>query len=160
MVGNNIINNEKNNIANDILKFISDFHEKYNQKFDIEILITKLSDEKNELVNICQTFLDLMFTDGEKFFIDAENLGDNQSEDNESAENDNFEKEKENLIMKLNCLNIEDEEYSQDKEIFEEEETIKEYDKINFIRNKNGKTKIKSKLDGNIIEKLYIFKKA
>ena len=61
--------------------------------------------------------------------------------------------------MKLNCLNIEDEEYSQDKEIFEEEETIKEYDKINFIRNKNGITKIKSKLDGNIIEKFYIFKK-
>ena len=101
----------------------------------------------------------LMFIDGEKFFIDDENLGDNQSEDNENAENDNFEKEKENLIMKLNWLNIENEEYSQDKEIFEEEETIKEYDKINFIINKNGKTKIKNKLDGNIIEKLYIFKK-
>ena len=94
-----------------------------------------------------------MSTDGENFFRDTENLGYNQSEDSESAENDCFEKENDNLIMNLNCLNIEDEEY------FEEEETIKEYDKINFIRNKNGKTKIKSKLDDNIIENIDIFKK-
>ena len=100
-----------------------------------------------------------MFIDGENFFLESENSGDNQSGENENVENDNFEKEKENLNMKLNCLNIESEEYSQDKEIFEEEETIKEYDKINFIRNKNGKTKNKIKLDDNIIEKLYIFKK-
>ena len=55
-------------------------------------------------------------------------------------------------------LNLENEENCQEKEIFEEEETIKEFDKINYIRYKNGKTKIKTKVDGNIIEKLYIFK--
>ena len=55
-------------------------------------------------------------------------------------------------------MNLENEEYCREKEIFEEEETIKELDKINYIRYKNGKTRIKAKLDDNIIEKLFIFK--
>ena len=71
MVGNNIINNDQNNIANDIIKFISNFHEKYNQKLDIETLITKLDDEKNKVTNICKDFLNLIFIDGENYFLDT-----------------------------------------------------------------------------------------
>ena len=93
MVGNNIINNDQNNIANDIIKFISNFHEKYNQKLDIETLITKLDDEKNEGTNIYQDFLNLIFIDGENYFLDTENLGDNQLDNNADNEYANFEKE-------------------------------------------------------------------
>ena len=93
MVGNNIINNDKNNIANDIIKFIINFHEKYNQKLDIETLITKLDDEKNEGTNIYQDFLNLIFIEGENYFLDTENLGDNQIDNNADNEYANFEKE-------------------------------------------------------------------
>ena len=66
-----------------------------------------------------------MFIEGAKFFTDAENLWDNQPDDNENAENDNFEKEEKILIMKLNCLNIEMEEYILDKKIFEKRKQLK-----------------------------------
>ena len=87
-----------------------------------------------------------------KLFLDTENLGDNQLDNNVDNEYANFEKGEENLEKKLKGLNLENEENCQEKEIFEEEETIKEFDKINYIRYKNGKTKIKTKFDGNIIE--------
>ena len=45
-------------------------------------------------------------------------------------------------------------------EIYEEREIINEYDKLNYIKNKNGIRKIVLKLkDNNIIDKLYVFKK-
>ena len=56
----------------------------------------------------------------------------------------------------MNGLNLENEEYCQEKEIFEEEKTIKELDKINYIRYKNGKIRIKTKLDDNIYRETII----
>ena len=76
------------------------------------------------------------------------------------AEIDSFEIEKDNLLNKLNNLNIDDAGNEIDEnEIFEEPETLEEFEKVNYIKNKNGTRKIISKLRDNIIEDLYIFKK-
>ena len=58
----------------------------------------------------------------------------------------------------MNDLKLEVEDYNEDSEIFEGEDKIKEFETINYIKNNNGKTKIRAKLDNNINENLYIFK--
>ena len=66
---------------------------------------------------------------------------------------------KKNLTDKLNNFNLEDNinDINEDN-IYEERETINEYDKLNYIKNKNGTRKIIPKLRDTIIEDLYIFK--
>ena len=44
-------------------------------------------------------------------------------------------------------------------DLYEDNETLKEYDKMNYIRCANGTRKLRIKLTNNIIEDLYIFKK-
>ena len=44
-------------------------------------------------------------------------------------------------------------------DLYEDNETLKEYDKMNYIRCGNGTRKLRIKLTNNIIEELYIFKK-
>ena len=76
------------------------------------------------------------------------------------ADKDSFEIEKDNLVNKLNNLNIDDTNYEMNEnEIFEEPETLEEYENVNYIKNKNETRKIIFKLRDNIIEDLYIFKK-
>ena len=100
----------------------------------------------------------MIFTDGDKY-TNENNMEEGQNED-VVAEKDSFEIEKDNLLNKLNNLNIDDAGNEMDKnEIFEEPETLEEYEKVNYIKNKNGTRKIISKLRDNIIEDLYIFKK-
>ena len=52
-----------------------------------------------------------------------------------------------------------DDNNNKDKDLFEETDTIKDYEKLNYIKNKNGTKKIRYKLPDNIIDDLYIFKK-
>ena len=63
-----------------------------------------------------------------------------------------FEFDKNNLSENLNNLNLEN-------DINEEREAINEYEKLNFIKNKNGTRKIIIKLKDNIIDYLYFKKK-
>ncbi len=58
--------------------------------------------------------------------------------------------------MELNSLNLDNEEFDQEKEIFEEEEKIKEFDKINQIRYRMEKQKLKLNLMA-ILQKIFIF---
>ncbi len=44
-------------------------------------------------------------------------------------------------------------------DLYKDNETLKEYDKMNYIRCGNGIRKLRIKLTNNIIEELYIFKK-
>ena len=73
---------------------------------------------------------------------------------------DNFEIDKNNLTDKLNNLNLEDDINDIiENDTYEERETLIEYDKLNYIKNKNGTRKLVIKLKDNIIDKLYVFKK-
>lgn len=90
MVGNNIVYNDQNNTTNDIIKFILNFHEK---SLDIEALINKFDDEKKEVIRFCQNFLYVMFIDGENYFLNSDNFGDKQLNDNENTDYNNFEED-------------------------------------------------------------------
>ena len=65
-----------------------------------------------------------------------------------------------NLTEKLNNLNIEYENlYNFHEDIFEEEETLNEYEKINYVKKPNETKNFKASLSNNIINKLYLLKK-
>ena len=120
MVGNPPELKESYNISNEIFNFISNFHKKYNIKFDIELLKDNIDKEENNISNICKNFLDLVFTDGENYISSIQNekneLGEKNNDENvikeinevNIIEEDNFVREKDNLIEKLHKLSLND----------------------------------------------------
>ena len=75
-------------------------------------------------------------------------------------EDDDFEKEKEGLVIKLSSINLNDDlEEVGNSALYKDYKTLKEYDKMNYITCANSKRKIRIKLNNNIIEDLYTFKK-
>ena len=165
LVNNKPENNETDeNISKDIFEFIKKFHNIYAEKLDIDKLIENLNEEKTEVYDICKKFIDLVFTDGDIFFnylYDKEDVNNKESDSDEDNDKmDNFEIEKNNLTDKLNNLNLEDDINDiNENDTYEERETLIEYDKLNYIKNKNGTRKLVIKLKDNIIDKLYVFKK-
>ena len=158
------------NVIKNILK---SFHSKYNIGFDIIKLIENLKNEGKFVYDICKIFVDLIFTDGDSFInnlnntenlsIEAENSFENPENENSNEKNeaDNFLKEKNNLIEKLENINLEQDKNEEidNNDIFEEFETLNEYDTVNYKNHKNNKISFIPKLDNNIIEDLYIFKR-
>ena len=159
---NSVKSNENSyNIANDIFDFINNYHRKYGEKFDIDSLKSNINEEENDVYNICKNFIDIIFTDGERYVGDENSNKDNiiKEENNEDYEDDDFEKEKEDLGNKLSGINLNDNlEEVGNSDLYEDNETLKEYDKMNYIRCANGTRKLRIKLTNNIIEDLYIFK--
>ena len=158
LIGNISENENSINIADDIFKFIKNFHQNYGENFDIDLLKNKFVIEKEKVLKICRDFIDIIFTDGDKY-TNENNIEEGENEDI-IADKDSFEIEKDNLLNKLNNLNIDvmgNENNA--NEIFEEPETLEEYDNVNYIKNNNGTRKLISKLKDNIIENLYIFKR-
>ena len=154
--------NESNIIAKDIFDFIDNFHKKYGIKFDINSLIDKFNNENSQIYDITKNFIDLVFTDGDSYFSKVKDDDENNNLDDtkENLEIDNFEKEENNLIDKLDKLNfLENENEEEIDEKFEEKETLIEFEKLNYVEKQNGKIKQISKLHNNIIDKLYLFKK-
>ena len=145
--------NESNIIAKDIFDFIDNFHKK---------LIDKFNNENSQIYDITKNFIDLVFTDGDSYFSKVKDDDENNNLDDtkENWEIDNFEKEENNLIDKLDKLNfLENENEEEIDEKFEEKETLIEFEKLNYVEKQNGKIKQISKLHNNIIDKLYLFKK-
>ena len=155
---NSLVNNvnlnksDNNNIAKDVYNFIKSFHSKYNNRIDIIKLIENLKYEQS-VNDICKILPNLIFTDGDTFINNldkAENLC-NETENsiensekensNENNENDGFLNEKNNLIEKLENINFEQEENEDiiNKDIFEEVETLNEYNSVNYKKLKNKK---------------------
>ena len=67
---------------------------------------------------------------------------------------------KKKIANKLSGINLNDDlEEVGNSDLYEDNETLKEYDKMNYIRCANGTRKLRIKLTNNIIEDLYIFKK-
>ena len=127
---------------------------------DKEKLNKYILKENKEIVDICKNFLDIIFTDGDLFIC---NLEENEENNNISINNNEenlFEKEEFNLTEKLNKLNIENENLDNfHEDIFEEEETLNEYENINYVKKPNGTKKFKASLCNNLINKLYLLKK-
>lgn len=163
LLQNNEPINSSYNIADDILKFIEDFHQKYNMKIGINNLLDNLENEGEKIYEISKNFIDILFTDGETYISSIKNNSDNidmNGENMENDEKDNFETEENNLEEKLNNLTINEiEENFYNIEIFEDLETLNEYDEINYTKYGKGKRRYVSKIPGNIIENLYLFKK-
>ena len=91
-------------IADDILKFIKNFHKNYGEKIDIDLLKNKIDEGKGKVLKICSDFIDIIFTNDDKY-SNENKMEEGQNED-VSAIKDSFEIEKDNLLDKLNNLNI------------------------------------------------------
>lgn len=167
MVG---INNEviqSSNISTDIYNFIRTFHLKYNKNFEIDNLLENLEVEKNNIYEICKQFLELIFIDGEVYLKEIEKENEDQEDNEENDINDEskievyddcFLTEKDDLIKKLNNLELNNiEEKNQENMLFEEEEEINGNNN-KYIKLPNGKRKL-NKITNNFIEKLYTLKK-
>ena len=151
---------ETKNIAMDIYDFIKKFHINCNEFFDIEKLNKYILKENKEIVDICKNFLDIIFTDGDLFICNLEENEENNNIWININEENHFEKEEFNLTEKLNKLNIENENLDNfHEDIFEEEETLNEYENINYVKKPNGTKKFKASLSNNLINKLYLLKK-
>ena len=120
------------NISKDIFNFIDEYHKKYSIKIDINNLIENIENEVKRIVEISKNFIDILFIDGDEYLNNLNNDNQNLEENllNESnVEIDNYWKEDNNLINKLNNLNVNDDEI-ENNDIFEEKETLNEYDSI------------------------------
>ena len=145
-------------LSNDIYNFIKTFHSKYGKNFDIITLLENIVEEKSTIYEICKKFLDMIFIDGDTYLThletEIEDPENNSSNDIINVEKDNYEedpflKEKENLIEKLNKLDINNDDIiDQGDMIFEDEETINKDD--NYIKMPNGKKKIKRNINKTI----------
>ena len=120
------------NISKDIFNFIDEYHKKYSIKIDINNLIENIENEVKRIVEISKNFIYILFMDGDEYLNNLNNDNQNLEENllNESnVEIDNYWKEDNNLINKLNNLNVNDDEI-ENNDIFEEKETLNEYDSI------------------------------
>ena len=99
--------------------------------FDIEKLIKYMEAEKTQIIDICKYFIDLIFVDGEIFTLNLEKFEEKNEDEFNIDEESYFENEEINLTQKLRKLNFNENEVDNNT-IFEDEETLKEYAKINY----------------------------
>ena len=125
------INNESKNISQEIFNFIQKFHQTYNEYLDVEKLIKYMEAEKTGIIDICKYFIDLIFVDGDIFTLNLEKSDEKNKDGLDIDEESYFENEEINLTQKLKKLNF-NENDADNNTIFEDEETLKEYAKINY----------------------------